>query len=30
MKPTASEIIGWILLVAALVVGFGMTIFAPI
>ena len=30
MKQTGAEIIGWILLVVSLVVGFGMTIFAPI
>jgi hypothetical protein len=30
MKQTGAEIIGWILLVVSLAVGFGMTIFAPI
>jgi hypothetical protein len=29
-KPTASEIIGWVVLFSSLVVGFAMTAFAPI
>jgi hypothetical protein len=30
MKQSPTEIIGWILLIVSLAVGFGMTIFAPI